>query len=100
MSNMISELKATEHDMTDEQQVQAVIRSLPSSWENMHVNLTHNDNIKTFDDVARYVELEEDHLLAEKPVQEAFMTKNKSREAQGSGRNKGKSKSPQSKGNV
>ena len=41
----------------------------------MRVNLTHNDNIKTFDDVARHVELKKDCLLAEKPVQEAFMTK-------------------------
>ena len=31
MSNMISELMAVRHDMTDEQQVQVVIRSLPSS---------------------------------------------------------------------
>ena len=50
MSNMISELRAIRHDMTDEQQVQAVIRFLPSSWEHIRVNLTHNDNIKTFDD--------------------------------------------------
>ena len=98
MSNMISELRAAGHDMTDEQQVQVVIRSLPSSWEHMRVNLTHNDNIKTFDDVARHVELEEDLLFAEKPVQEVFMTENKSRGAQGSGRNKGKGKGPQGKG--
>ena len=44
----------------------------------MRVNLTHNDNIKTFDDVAHHVKLEEDCLLVEKPVQEAFMTENKS----------------------
>ena len=31
MSNMISELRAAGHEMTDEQQVQAMIRSLPSS---------------------------------------------------------------------
>jgi len=64
MSNMISELRDTGHEMIDEQQVQAVIRSLPSNWEHMHINLTHNDNIKTFDDVARHVELEEDQLHA------------------------------------
>ena len=58
MSNMISELRGAGHEMTDEQQVQAVIRSLPSNWEHIRVNLTHNDNIKTFDDVARHVELE------------------------------------------
>ena len=63
----------------------------------MSVNLTHNDNIKTFDDVACHVELEEDRLLVEKPIQEAFMTENKSRGAQGSRRNKGKGKSPQGK---
>ena len=44
----------------------------------MRVNLTHNDNIKTFDGVTRHVKLEKDRLLAEKPVHEAFMTKNKS----------------------
>jgi len=58
--NMISELRDVRHRMTDEQQVQEVIRSFPSNWEHMHVNLTHNDNIKTFYDVARHVELEED----------------------------------------
>ena len=57
-----------------------MIRSLPSHWEHMRVNLTHNDNIKIFDDVACHVELEEDRLLAEKPVQKAFMTENKMQE--------------------
>ena len=55
-----------------------MIRSLPSSWEYIRVNLIHNDSIKTFDDVARHVELEKDRLLAENPVQEASMTENKS----------------------
>ena len=66
MSNMISQLRAAGHVLTDEQQVQAVIRSLPKSWEHMRVNLTHNDSIKKFEDVARHVELEEDRLMAEK----------------------------------
>ena len=92
MSNMISELRAVGHGMTDEQQVQAVIRSLPNSWEHMRVNLTHNDNIKTFDDVARHVELEEDRFLVEKPVQEAFMIENKSQGAQGFGHKKARVK--------
>ena len=69
----------------------------PSSWEHMHFNLTYNDNIKTFDDVARHVKLEEDRLLVEKHVQEAFMTENKSRGTQGSRRNKRKGKGPQGK---
>ena len=90
ISNMISELRTTGHEMTDEQQIQAVIRSLPSNWEPMLINLTHNNNIKIFDDVTRHVELEEDRLLVEKPVQEAFISENKSRGVQGSRHNKGK----------
>ena len=58
MSFMIRELKLARNNLTDEQQVQAVIHSLPSSWETMCQNLTHNENIKTFDDVTRYLELE------------------------------------------
>ena len=81
MSNMINELRAAGHEMIDEQQVKAVICSLPSHWKHMLVNFTHNDNIKTFDDVAHHVELEKDRLLAEKPVQEAFMTETKLRGA-------------------
>ena len=52
MSNMISELKGAGHELNDEQHVQVVIRSLPHAWEHLRINLTHNDNIKTFDDVA------------------------------------------------
>jgi hypothetical protein len=73
MSNMISQLRAAGHVLTDEQQVQVVIRSLPKSWEHMRVNLTHNDSIKKFEDVARHVELEEDRLMAEKGVEEAYL---------------------------
>jgi hypothetical protein len=57
---MISELRGVRHKIIDEQQVQVVIRYLPSNWKYMRVNLTHNDNIKTFDDVACHVKLEED----------------------------------------
>jgi hypothetical protein len=57
---MISELRGVRHKIIDEQQVQVVIRYLPSNWKHMRVNLTHNDNIKTFDDVTCHVKLEED----------------------------------------
>jgi len=94
MSNLISELKGAGHEMTDEQQVQVVIRSLPSNWEHMRVNLTHNDNIKTFDDVACHVELEEDQLHAEKPINEAFISETKMHGAYGSKYKRGKVKGP------
>ena len=74
---MISELRTARHEMTDEQQFQAVIHSLPSNWEHMRVNLTYNDNIKTFDDVARHVELEKDRFLAKNPIQKVFVIENK-----------------------
>jgi len=66
MSNMISELKDAGHVLTDEQQLQAVIRSLPHTWEHMKVNLTHNESIKTLNDAARHLELEEDRIEASK----------------------------------
>ena len=74
---MISELRSVGHQLTDEQQVQAVICSILNAWEDLRINLTQNDNIKTFDDVAQHVELEEDSLLADKPVGQAYMTKSK-----------------------
>jgi len=58
----------------------------------MRVNLTHNDNIKTFDDVACHVELEEDRLHAEKPINEAFISETKMRGAYGSNYKRGKAK--------
>ena len=61
MSNMISELKKAGHELT-EKQVQAVIHFLYHNWEHMKVHLTHNTEteIKTFDDIVRHLELEED----------------------------------------
>ena len=60
----------------------------------MRVNLTHNDNIKTFDDVDRHVELEEDRLHAEKLINEVFISKTKMRGAYGSKYKRGKAKGP------
>ena len=64
----------------------------------MHVKLTHNDNIKIFDDVARHVKLEKDRLFIKKMIHKAFMTETKLRRAQCSGHNKGKGKGLQGKG--
>ena len=63
---MITELKSAGHQLTDEQQVQAVIRSLPASWEHMKVNMTHNESIKTFADIAHHLELEDERLESAK----------------------------------
>ena len=54
-----------------------MIRSLPSTWDHLCINLTHNDNIKTFDDVTRHVEIEEDRLLVDKPSRQVYMIESK-----------------------
>ncbi|CAA7035581.1 unnamed protein product [Microthlaspi erraticum] len=71
MSNMIRELKNAGQIMSDEQQVQAVLRSLPESWDHMRMQMTHNVNVKTFEDISRHLELEDERLEAAKPFNEA-----------------------------
>ena len=90
MSTMIHELKSAGNNLTDEQQVQAVIRSLPNSWENMSQNLTHNENIKDFDDVSRHLELEAERLEAAKPNHTAYVADSGSRKASRPKRKKSK----------
>ena len=58
MSGIIRDLKAAGNVFTDEQQVQAVIRSLPDSWISKKQIMTHNENIKNFVDISHHVELE------------------------------------------
>ncbi|KAJ9686615.1 hypothetical protein PVL29_015473 [Vitis rotundifolia] len=53
---MIRERKTSIHVFTDEQQVEANIKSLPKSWEHMVVNMTHDKSVKTFDDIVCHLE--------------------------------------------
>ncbi|ESQ50917.1 hypothetical protein EUTSA_v10023107mg, partial [Eutrema salsugineum] len=71
MSNMIRELKNAGQIMSNEQQVQAVLRSLPESWDHMKVQMTHNENEKTFEDISHHLELEDERLEASKSFSEA-----------------------------
>ena len=73
MSNMVTELKDVGHVLTDEQQVQAVIHSLPTSWDQLKMHLTHNEGIKNMEDVGRHLELEEERLEAAKPSTEVYV---------------------------
>ncbi|ESQ44830.1 hypothetical protein EUTSA_v10003344mg, partial [Eutrema salsugineum] len=66
MSNMIRELKNAGQIMSNEQQVQAVLRSLPESWDHMKVQMTYNENVKTFEDISHHHELEDERLEASK----------------------------------
>ena len=58
MKRMIRELKTFRHVFINEQQVEAVIKSLPKSFEHMVVNMTHDKSVKTFDDIVCHLELE------------------------------------------
>ena len=69
MSSMVRDLNVLGHILTDEQQVQAIIRSLPDSWLHMKQILTHNDNIKILKDISRHVELEADRIVANQTAQ-------------------------------
>ena len=64
MSAMIRELKAVVNNLTDEQQIQAVIHSLPDQWEQMKLNMIHNESIQTLEDLSCHLELEaERHVV-------------------------------------
>ncbi|XP_028782022.1 TMV resistance protein N-like [Neltuma alba] len=68
MQNLIRELKEVGGTLFDEQQIQAVMRSLPASWDTMKHTITHNESIKTFADVARHLQLEDDRMETVKPI--------------------------------
>ncbi|KAK2986484.1 hypothetical protein RJ640_001007 [Escallonia rubra] len=81
MSNMIGKLRDAGHALTDEQQVRAVIRSLPASWANMKQILTHSENIKNFSDVSQHVILEAETRDADKTL--TYVAQEGSRNANG-----------------
>ena len=90
---MIRDLNAAGHILTDEQQVQAIIRSLPDSWLHMKQILTHNENIKIFKDISRHVELEADRIVAKQTAQ-AFLTESNPHKTSGFKRKKGDNGAP------
>ena len=64
MATMVRKLKAAGNNLTDKQQIQAMIRSLPNSWEQMKLNMTHNESIQTLEDLSRHLEFEaERHVV-------------------------------------
>lgn len=71
--DMIIKLKLTRHNLKDEQQVQVVIQSLPDNWEHMKVNMTYNENTKTFLNIAHHIKSEDDRFKAIKPGANAYV---------------------------
>lgn len=52
MFKMIRDLKAADNS--------TVLHSLPESWENMKIIMTHNDTVKTFSQLTHHLELEDE----------------------------------------
>ena len=75
---MMKELKTSRHVFIDEQQVEAVIKSLPKSCEHMVVNMTHDKSVKTFDDIVCYLELEVERLMVGRPNEQAHVAESRS----------------------
>ncbi|KAL0396254.1 UNVERIFIED_CONTAM: hypothetical protein Scaly_0073800 [Sesamum calycinum] len=75
MKDMIRELQNVGCDLSDEQQVLVVLRSLPEqTWEHLKLVLTHNEQIKTFGSVASHLKRKADHRESETAQQAAFVT--------------------------
>ena len=81
MKKMIRNIKTFEHALVDEQQVEVVIKSLPKSWEHMVVNMTHNESVKTFDDIVCHLELEAERLVVARPNEQAYVIESSSHKA-------------------
>ena len=90
MQNLIRELIEEGGTLSDAQQVQAVLKSLPRNWDTMKHTITHNGNIKTFADVARHIQLEDDRMEHEKPKGHALLTEGKDSSSSKSKSKKGK----------
>ncbi|KAL0307490.1 UNVERIFIED_CONTAM: Retrovirus-related Pol polyprotein from transposon TNT 1-94 [Sesamum angustifolium] len=74
MKDMIQELQNVGCELSDEQQVLAVLRSLPEqTWGHVKLVLTHNEQIKKFDSVASHLKLEADRREYERAQQAAFV---------------------------
>ena len=85
---MIRKLKAAGNTLTEEQKIQVGLHSLLDSWETMVISMTHNKNIKTFDDPSRHLELEAERLEVSKATKatksrSAYLANNDSRAPRG-----------------
>ncbi|KAK4406484.1 hypothetical protein Sango_0654900 [Sesamum angolense] len=74
MKDMILELQNSGCDLSDEQQVLVVLRSLPEqTWGYVKLVLTHNEQIKKFDSVTSHLKLEVKRRESERAQQDAFV---------------------------
>ena len=94
MFALICDLKAARNNLSDEQHITAMIRSLlePTSGQ-MQLVLTHSENIKIFADISRHLKLEVERmgahqntlLVAQSGQRKAFRPKRKGQERNAKG---------------
>ncbi|KAF7152795.1 hypothetical protein RHSIM_Rhsim01G0147900 [Rhododendron simsii] len=59
MLAMIRDLRTVGNVLTDEQQILAMLRSLPDkTWDHFKLTMTHNEMVTTFNDLKCHLELE------------------------------------------
>ncbi|KAK4425020.1 hypothetical protein Salat_1695600 [Sesamum alatum] len=74
LKDMIRELQNGGTELSDEQQVLVVLRSLPEqTWGHVKLVLTHNEQIKTFDGIANHLKLKADRRKSECAQQAALV---------------------------
>ncbi|KAG5548641.1 hypothetical protein RHGRI_014104 [Rhododendron griersonianum] len=67
MSAMIRDLRTADNVLTDEQQILNVLRSLPDvTWDHFKLTMTHNEMVKTFNDLKCHLELEAERQNAKR----------------------------------
>ncbi|KAF7150695.1 hypothetical protein RHSIM_Rhsim02G0157300 [Rhododendron simsii] len=56
---MIRDFRTADNVLTDEKQILAVLGSLPDeTWDHFKLTMTHNEMVKTFNDLKCHLELE------------------------------------------
>ena len=78
---MICKLKDAGHVLTNKQQLQVVICSLPHFYDHIKIHLTYNGNIHNMDDVMHHLKLEWERLKSFKFNTNMYMTATSFRKA-------------------
>ena len=69
MSTLIRDLKVVGNNFTNKQRVIVMIQSLPElTWGQMKLVLTHSENIKSFTNISRHLELEVEHIYSHRNI--------------------------------
>lgn len=94
MSKMIRNFKAAGNNLTNVQQVLAMLRSLLEYWESIKIMITHNDTMKTFSHLNHHLELEGERYITASNDDAAILVAKPKTFKSCPNKNKGKGKAP------